>query len=160
MTYTILVTGSRNFPYPDLVVDSIKLTLHRLNQSLLNCNLVTGGARGVDTIAEKYWRNCGGKVTVVKPDWDMYGRAAGVLRNKDMVDRYEVDIILAFIYNHSRGSTQCYQYALDRQKPAILWPVSDKTRCEKVDIHNGKTVQCVLEAFHDVPCWFERNHKL
>lgn len=47
--------------------------------------IVSGGAMGVDTMAEKYAKEKNIKVKVFKPDWQKFGKAAGILRNTDIV---------------------------------------------------------------------------
>ena len=58
--------------------------------------VVSGGARGADTIAHD-WANSRGKHFLFFPaNWERYGRRAGYLRNQQMLDEGKPDIVLAF----------------------------------------------------------------
>ncbi len=48
--------------------------------------IITGGAKGVDTLAEEYAREHGIPTVTVKPVYEKYGRAAPVVRDQEMVD--------------------------------------------------------------------------
>lgn len=48
--------------------------------------VITGGARGVDTIAFLASQARGLKTMVFLADWKRYGRAAGPIRNQQMLD--------------------------------------------------------------------------
>ena len=64
--------------------------------------IVSGGAVGVDLCAAEYANKNGVKLTVFLPQYDLYGRAAPIVRNKKIVD-YS-DKILAFWDGKSRGT--------------------------------------------------------
>lgn len=44
-------------------------------------------------------------------DWDRYGKAAGHIRNKAMVDEGGIDLVLAFPRGEARGTMNCYEHA-------------------------------------------------
>ncbi|MBR2460768.1 MAG: DUF2493 domain-containing protein [Clostridia bacterium] len=56
--------------------------------------IVSGGAEGVDSYAAEYAREHGIKLTVFLPEYQRYGRAAPIVRNKQIVDY--ADKIVAF----------------------------------------------------------------
>lgn len=57
--------------------------------------VVTGGARGVDTVAANFAAEVGLSVEVVKPDYELLpGKVAPLVRDRDMVD--SVDGVVAF----------------------------------------------------------------
>ena len=88
----IAIIGSRN-----AIVNDIGLHLP------CGCDeIVSGGARGVDTCAENYARAAGIKITVFRPDYDKYGRGAPLVRNKQIVDY--ADEVIAFWDGESRGT--------------------------------------------------------
>ena len=74
-----------------------------------NCTeIVSGGARGVDTLAQEYAQKNGIPLTVFKPDYEKYGRAAPIVRNKLIVNH--TDQVLAFWDGHSKGTLSVIQY--------------------------------------------------
>ena len=47
--------------------------------------LVSGGAKGIDTCAREYALSHGLKLTEFLPDYRLYGRAAPLVRNREIV---------------------------------------------------------------------------
>ena len=74
----IAVIGSRNFT--DQVVLENELNGIKDKVELV----ISGGASGADTLAEKWAFDNNIPIEVIKPEWKTYGRAAGVVRNKKM----------------------------------------------------------------------------
>ena len=77
--------------------------------------LVSGGAMGVDSYAAEYAKNRGLKLTVFLPQYDLYGRAAPIVRNKKIVDY--ADRIVAFWDGKSKGTLSVIRYAEKAGKP-------------------------------------------
>ena len=76
---TLIVAGSRNFnDYERMCKELDKLCL------TLECEIVTGGARGADSLAMRYAEEKGIPCKVFPAEWDAYGKAAGPIRNKAM----------------------------------------------------------------------------
>ena len=91
----VAIVGSRDFPKMGVVRAFV--------QSLdLNVVVISGGARGVDTVAVEEARECGLEVEEINAEWDEIGRAAGPLRNTKIVDR--ADIVVAFWDGRSSGT--------------------------------------------------------
>src|SRR5690349_15013859 len=61
-----------------------------------NTVLIQGGCRGADRLVADYCRNKNIKCITVPALWSEYGKAAGPIRNKEMLDTYRPDIVLAF----------------------------------------------------------------
>ncbi len=64
--------------------------------------IVSGGAKGIDTCAAEYARTHGLVLTEFKPDYRRFGRGAPLKRNVEIVDY--ADFVLIFWDGASRGS--------------------------------------------------------
>ena len=64
--------------------------------------IVSGGAKGVDTCAAQYARANGLKLTEFLPDYETYGRGAPLVRNEQIVDY--CDKLIAFWDGKSTGT--------------------------------------------------------
>ena len=71
--------------------------------------IVSGGAVGVDACAEKYAKEKEIKLTVFLPQYKRYGRAAPIMRNKQIVDY--ADKVFAFWDGCSKGTLSVINYA-------------------------------------------------
>jgi len=71
--------------------------------------IVSGGAVGVDSCAEEYARKNGIRFTVFLPEYERYGRAAPIVRNKEIVDY--ADKVLVFWDGSSKGTLSVIKYA-------------------------------------------------
>ena len=77
--------------------------------------IVSGGAVGVDLCAAEYAHRNGIKLTVFLPEYERYGRAAPIVRNKKIVDY--ADKVVVFWNGKSKGSLSVIQYAQKIGKP-------------------------------------------
>jgi hypothetical protein len=57
--------------------------------------IIHGGAKGADSAANTFARRWCIPVTVYKADWNKYGKAAGMIRNRIMLTEGQPDAILA-----------------------------------------------------------------
>jgi len=64
--------------------------------------IISGGASGVDTMAEKYAKENKIETIILKPDWNKLGKAAGIIRNTDIIN--EATHVLALPTNKSVGT--------------------------------------------------------
>ena len=85
-----------------------------------NDEIVTGGAKGVDSCAMEYAKAHGIKLTVFMPQYERYGKAAPILRNRQIVDY--ADKVIAFWDGKSKGTLSTIQYAKSVGKPCLIIP--------------------------------------
>jgi len=88
----VAVIGSRN-----LIVQDLK---YYLPEDVTE--IVSGGAKGVDTSAKEYADAQGIKLTEFFPEYSRYGRGAPLKRNVSIVEY--ADLVLAFWDGKSRGT--------------------------------------------------------
>ncbi len=77
--------------------------------------IVSGGAVGVDQCASEYAIKNGLILTEFLPQYENYGRAAPIVRNKKIVDY--ADKIVAFWDGKSKGTLSVIKYAEKIGKP-------------------------------------------
>ena len=104
----IAIIGSRSIP-------TIPIESYILQNTTEDIEIVSGGAIGVDRCAAEYAKANGFKLTEFLPDYSRYGRAAPIVRNKQIVDY--ADILLIFWDGQSRGTLSVIRYAEKRSKP-------------------------------------------
>ena len=86
------------------IIGSRSLTVTNLEKYLPadTTEIVSGGARGIDTCAREYTKRCGIPLTEFLPDYEKYGKAAPLFRN-DLIVEYS-DMVIAFWDGKSRGT--------------------------------------------------------
>ena len=100
----IAIVGSRT-----VTVDSIAEFVTEYDE------IVSGGAVGVDQCAANYAKAHGLKLTEFLPEYEKYGRAAPIIRNKKIVDY--ADRIVVFWDAKSKGTLSVIKYAEKVKKP-------------------------------------------
>lgn len=83
--------------------------------------IISGGAVGVDTIAEKYADEKGIKKLIIYPDYELYGKSAPLIRDKLIVDH--ADLVIAVWDGESSGTEFTISYAKRRGVPCEIYIV-------------------------------------
>lgn len=108
----VAIVGSRDWPDAWAVIAYV-------NSLPEDTIVVSGGAKGVDTIAEKAARKRGLAVEIFMPDWATHGKAAGPIRNKQIIDA--ADRVVAFSFNNSKGTASSIDLAKAANKPLEVY---------------------------------------
>lgn len=106
----IAVVGSRDLE----CTQAIETTLDNILSVNGSFTLVSGGAQGVDSIAEDWAKRHGLPTEVFEADWDGLGDKAGIKRNSDIVAAAEV--IIAFWDGVSVGTLDSIKKAKTAKK--------------------------------------------
>ena len=104
----LLVAGSRSITEFDLekhVPDGVTM-------------IITGGADGIDTLAELYADKKRLSKLILRPQYNMYGRGAPLRRNEKMVELCDVALIVWD--GSSKGTQHTIRYAEKSGKKVIL----------------------------------------
>lgn len=88
----VLVTGGRSFENRALLFEA----MDRLHEERGISTLIHGAAKGADTLAGEWAESRGVEVIACPADWRRYGRAAGPIRNKQMLVEHKPDLVVAF----------------------------------------------------------------
>ncbi len=113
-TMKIAVIGSRTATAKHY--EELTARLETLNAT----EIISGGADGADALAERYALETGTKLTTYLPDWNKYGKAAGPMRNQDIINAAE--IVVALWDGVSRGTADSLKKAkAQRKKVGIIW---------------------------------------
>jgi predicted Rossmann fold nucleotide-binding protein DprA/Smf involved in DNA uptake len=102
----LAIVGGRDFNNVDLFLE----TVTKFNPSAI----ISGGAAGADTLAEQYAKTHAIPLQVFQADWKKYGRQAGPIRNKLIVE--SSDEVLAFWDGSSKGTQSTIKLATKANK--------------------------------------------
>lgn len=91
----VAIVGSRDYPNLDQVVELVQA----LPEGTV---VISGGAQGVDITAEMTAKAQGLDRIIFQPQWGIYGKKAGAIRNQQIVEA--ADRVIAFSYNNSPGT--------------------------------------------------------
>ena len=94
------------------IIGSRNLIVNNLEKYLPDCitEIVSGGAKGIDTCARKYAIENNIKIVEFLPDYNKYGRSAPLRRNLQIIEY--ADQVIAFWDGKSRGT----KYVIDNCK--------------------------------------------
>jgi hypothetical protein len=85
--------------------------------------IISGGARGVDKLAEKYADLYNIPVKVFPADWNKYGNSAGYIRNKEMAEHAEA--LIAIWDGESKGTKHMINIAKKKGLICYIWVQDD-----------------------------------
>lgn len=81
--------------------------------------IISGGAIGIDTLAEEVADKRKISKSIIRPEYDKYGKKAPLIRNKEIVERAE--LVIAFWDGKSRGTKFTIDYAKKLNKKVKIY---------------------------------------
>ena len=115
-----IIAGSRDV-YPE-EIQMIHECLDDYHKRYPIAEVVSGTARGIDTIGEEWAKKNGIPVTRMPADWDRHGVKAGPIRNKQMV--HYADRAIVFWDMESNGTRNLIDLTETADKPITIWPLT------------------------------------
>ena len=126
----LAIVGGRNFTNTILFNKVIDRLLKR-KIFIEVTEIVSGGARGIDTLAENYANKHSLKTTIFLPDWNKYGRSAGFKRNVEIISN--ANIVIAFWDGQSKGTSHSIKLTKDLSKTLVIVKYSVKQNKFKIE---------------------------
>ena len=99
--FKVIIAGSRGFSNYKLLKEKCNEYL-REKRKEYNIIIISGGARGADTLGEKYAQDEGFSLEVFLANWNKFGKSAGFRRNEQMAE--VADALIAFWDGKSNGT--------------------------------------------------------
>ena len=99
--FKVIIAGSRGFSNYKLLKEKCNEYL-REKRKEYNIIIISGGARGADTLGEKYAQDEGFSLEVFPANWNKFGKSAGFRRNEQMAE--VADALIAFWDGKSHGT--------------------------------------------------------
>ena len=118
----IAIVGGRDFSDQTLLKESI---LSYISIYGVLDNIVSGGAKGADTLAAQFATEIGIPLLVFKPDYQKYGRGATLVRNTQIIEN--ADVVFAFWDGQSKGTKDSITKAKKLQKELHIISYGEKT---------------------------------
>ena len=110
----MIVAGSRNFYDYKLLEKTLIELINNFAydgkisdyMGILTLEIVSGNARGADSLGERFSDKHGIDLKLFKADWDKYGKSAGYKRNEEMANYAKNDdgALVAFWDGQSKGT--------------------------------------------------------
>lgn len=116
----LLVAGSRNYYDYEEFSDIMNFIHKKYNIT----EIVSGGAHGADSLAERWSKKNDISIKIFKADWNMYGKSAGFIRNTEMhnyFSQFENRMCLCFWDGQSRGTAHNFKLSKDNNTKLICY---------------------------------------
>lgn len=110
-----IIAGSRGIADYAVLLQAIKCCPFPIT------SVVSGCARGIDTLGEQYAQENSLKLYKFPADWSTYGRRAGYLRNAQMAEN--ADALLAIWDGESRGTKHMIDTAREKGLEVYVYMV-------------------------------------
>lgn len=110
----LAVVGSRNFNDYELLKSKLD-SIHK--RKPITC-IVSGGAKGADSLSERWAKENGIETLIFIPDWNKHGKRAGFLRNDDIIQNS--DNVVACWDGISKGTKHSISLAEKYKKPLLI----------------------------------------
>lgn len=105
----LAIIGSRTFNDYNLLVSTLEQYKSKITL------VVSGAAKGADSLGEKWAIKNNIKTLIFPADWEKYGKRAGFIRNEDIIKN--CDCVIAFWDRISKGTAHSLSLCEKYNKP-------------------------------------------
>lgn len=131
----LIIAGTRTFNNYQLLKDNIKAEKVGM--------IISGGAAGADALGIKFAKEHNIVYDICYADWNKYGKAAGPIRNKEMVQKANCAIF--FWDGISRGTANCIALATAKGIPVKVIPITEADKVQKNEIPGQMDINHLLK---------------
>lgn len=110
--FKVIIAGGRDFDNYDLLKEKCDYYLSFVQGDI---TVISGHARGADTLGEQYANEKGYPLDIHPAEWEKYGKSAGYRRNKEMVD--VASAAICFWDGKSRGTKHTIDLCKEKDIP-------------------------------------------
>jgi hypothetical protein len=104
----VIIAGGRYFDNYEL----LSTKCDKILQNQDDVTIISGGAKGADSLGEKYAKERGYTLEIFPAKWDEHGKKAGIMRNVEMADN--ANSLIAFWDGNSRGTKHMIETATNK----------------------------------------------
>ncbi len=108
----LAIIGSRTF------IDYNTLCNHLKQYINVTTLVVSGGARGADSLGEQWAQDNNIQTQIFPAEWNKYGKRAGYIRNEDIIKN--CDFCIAFWDGKSKGTLHSIKLCKKYTKPVTI----------------------------------------
>lgn len=117
----VAIVGSRNIEYDKMKEKAYGLLCRHIPANATE--IVSGGAVGIDTLAEIYAKQNGLPTKIFKPDYARYGKRAPLVRNDEIVGYAQY--VLAIWDGNSHGTAYTVATCIQKGVPVKVVSIDD-----------------------------------
>ena len=112
----VIIAGGRDFTDYETLCKFCDYIIGKPNEEI---EIVSGKAKGADTLGERYANDRNYKLKEFPPDWEKYGKSAGHRRNSEMAS-YS-DLLIAFHDGESKGTQSMIDLANKKEISVAIY---------------------------------------
>ena len=131
----LAIVGSRTF----FDYKVLKKTLDDISTEhcLSYVEIISGGAKGADSLGEMYAKEKGIPTKIFPAEWKKYGKSAGFKRNVDIIKN--CNVCVCFWDGESHGTKHDIELCKEMHKPCFVWNFI-KNELTYIQNNDGKSV--------------------
>ena len=115
----IVIGCYRNFNDYEIFKNFVDLCIGNKSE----ITILSGHCKGTDLMAERYAKEKGFALEIYPADWKKYGKAAGPIRNRQMVEN--ADTVIAFVSKTASGTKNLIENAKRLNKELFIKDIGE-----------------------------------
>lgn len=115
LEFKVIICGSRDFTDYELLKSKCDLLLSKKIEDGYRITIISGCAKGADTLGEKYANERKFDIEKYPADWNKYGKGAGFIRNEEMSKNAQACIAFFSSKNESIGTKDMVKRATEKK---------------------------------------------